>query len=290
MPIPDYQTLMLPVLQLAGDREEHPVADFRKRVAGHFHLTPEDLSQNLKSGTSLLANRVAWAIAYLHKAQFLDLTTRGVYRIAERGATFLQSNQPTLTLKTLKQFPDFVQSLQKDDSAENLGLPGLVPDDKKTPEERLEESFELLRDDLASDLLGTVKRGTPAAFEKIVVQLLVAMGYGGSLDDAGEVVGKSGDGGIDGIIKQDKLGLDVLYVQAKRWENVVGSPEIMKFSGSLTKRHASKGVFITTSYFSKDALEYVRAISQKIVLIGGKQLATLIIDYNVGVPIQRHLY
>ncbi len=136
-------------------------------------------------------------------------------------------------------------------------------------------------------LLETVKCGTPAAFEKIVVELLVAMGYGGSLEDAGEVVGKSGDGGIDGIIKQDKLGLDVLYVQAKRWENVVGSPEIVKFSGSLTKRHANKGVFITTSYFSKDAMEYVRAISQKIVLIGGKQLATLMIEYNVGVSDSR---
>ena len=156
-------------------------------------------------------------------------------------------------------------------------------DTKATPEESMESSFQVLRDALVHELLETIKSGTPAAFEQIVVDLLLAMGYGGSVEDAGRVVGKSGDGGIDGIIKQDKLGLDAIYVQAKRWKDGVGSPEIMKFSGSLTKRHANRGVFITTSTFTKDALEFVEAMPQKIVLIDGKQLASLMIENDVGV-------
>lgn len=157
------------------------------------------------------------------------------------------------------------------------------PEVKETPEESLEHSYQALRDALATELLDTIKNGTPAAFEGIVVDLLVAMGYDGSVEDAGKVVGKSGDGGIDGIVKQDKLGLDFLYVQAKRWKDAVGSPEIMKFSGSLTKKHANRGVFITTSAFTKDALEYVEEIPQRIILIDGKQLASLMIEHNVGV-------
>jgi restriction system protein len=285
MPIPDYQTLMLPVLRLTEDGNEYPVAGIRSQIANVFNLTPEDLSQKLKSGTTLLANRVGWAIAYLSKAQLLTLTARGVYRITERGATFLKANPPAITARSLRQFPEFADFQSRGDSRDGEPQPAPPPDDndRATPEERLETSFQTLRDALARELLQVLLSGTPMAFEKVVVDLIVAMGYGGSLEDAGSVVGKSGDGGIDGVIKQDKLGLDVVYVQAKRWKDVVGSPEIMKFSGSLTKRHASKGVFITTSYFSKDALEYVEAISQKIVLIDGRKLATFMIDHNVGV-------
>lgn len=160
---------------------------------------------------------------------------------------------------------------------------------KSTPEESLEISFQILRDALAQELLETIQSSAPSAFEQLVVDLLLAMGYGGSEADAGKVVGKSGDGGIDGIIKQDKLGLDVIYVQAKRWKDGVGSPEIMKFSGSLTKRHANRGVFITTSTFTKDALDFVEAMPQKIVLIDGRQLAALMIEHNVGVsPTRSH--
>jgi restriction system protein len=285
MPIPDYQTLMLPVLRLTGDGNEHPVTDIRKQIADAFQLTPEELSQKLKSGSTLFANRVAWAISYLNKAQLLTLTTRGVYRITDRGTTFLKGNPPAITAKNLRQFPEFIGFHDRGDSTDSGMQPPTVSDDndKETPEERLETSFQILRDALAGELLQVLLSGTPGAFEKVVVDLLVAMEYGGSLEDAGSVVGKSGDGGIDGVIKQDKLGLDVVYVQAKRWQNVVGSPEIMKFSGSLTKQHASKGVFITTSYFSKDALEYVEAIPQKIVLIDGVKLASFMIDHNVGV-------
>ena len=285
MPIPDYQTLMLPVLRLTGDGDEHPVARIRSRIAIAFNLTPEDLSQKLKSGTTLFANRVGWAIAYLSKAQLLTLTARGVYRITERGSAFLKANPPAITAKSLRQFPEFADFQNRGDSRSSETPPSASPDDndRATPEERLESSFQILRDALARELLEVLLSGTAAAFERVVVDLIVAMGYGGSQEDAGSVVGKAGDGGIDGVIKQDKLGLDVVYVQAKRWKDVVGSPEIMKFSGSLTKRHASKGVFITTSYFSKDALEYVQAISQKIVLIDGVKLASFMIDHDVGV-------
>ena len=285
MPIPDYQTLMLPVLRLTDDGNEHPVTDIRNQIADAFQLTPEELSQKLKSGSTLFANRVAWAISYLNKAQLLTLTTRGVYRITDRGATFLKGNPPAITAKNLRQFPEFINFHGRGDSSDSEAQPSAASDDndKETPEERLESSFQILRDALAGELLQVLLSGTPAAFEKVVVDLLVAMGYGGSLEDAERVVGRSGDGGIDGVIKQDKLGLDVVYVQAKRWKDVVGSPEIMKFSGSLTKRHAGKGVFITTSYFSKDALDYVEAIPQKIVLIDGAKLASFMIDHNVGV-------
>jgi len=283
MAIPDFQSLMLPVLRVTEDGTEHAVTEIRKKISEGLDLTPEELSQKLKSGTTLLANRVAWAIAYLNKAQLLKLTARGVYQITDRGAIFLKGNPPTITTRNLKQFPEFV-GFQVVGGPSNIGPQFLkVSEEKQTPEEKLEDGFQMLRDALASDLLQGMMSGTPGAFEKVVVDLLVAMGYGGSLEDAGKVVGKSGDGGIDGVIKQDKLGLDAIYVQAKRWHDVVGRPEIMKFSGALTKKHANRGVFITTSTFTKDALDYVDAIQQKIVLINGKQLANLMIEHNVGV-------
>jgi restriction system protein len=201
-----------------------------------------------------------------------------------------KDNPVEIELKTLRQFPEFVRFEGKTSESEvgSESEPTTLQvvqtnDGKSTPEELLENSYQILQDALATELLETIKGGTPAAFEKIVVDLLVAMGYGGSVEDAGKVVGKSGDGGIDGIIKQDKLGLDFLYVQAKRWKDVVGSPEVMKFSGSLTKKHANRGVFITTSMFTKDALEYVEEMPQRIILIDGRRLASLMIEHNVGV-------
>ncbi len=285
MPIPDYQTLMLPVLRLTEDGNEHRVTEIRRQIADAFHLTPEELSQKQKSGSTVFANRVAWALAYLNKAQLLTPTAKGVYRIAERGSTFLKGNPPAITAKTLRQFPEFVGFYDRGDSSDGEAMTPATSTyaDSETPEERLEKSFQVMQDALAEELLQALLNSTPASFEQIVVDLLVAMGYGGSVEDAGKVVGKSGDGGIDGIIKQDKLGLDVIYVQAKRWGNVVGSPEIMKFSGSLTKKHANRGVFITTSTFTKDASEFVEAMPQKIVLIDGKQLASLMIEHDVGV-------
>ncbi len=284
MPIPDYQSLMLPVLRLVGDRKEHSLAEMRQGIAADLGLSEDELAERLASDTqTVFANRIAWAVQYLKAAAVLQPVRRGVYRITDRGLSLLKEKPAEITVKRLRQFPEFLDFNKRASIPDAAATTPGATDTKATPEESLEQSYQALRDALATELLDTIKNGTPAAFEKIVVDLLVAMGYGGSVEDAGKVVGKSGDGGIDGIIKQDKLGLDFLYVQAKRWKDVVGSPEIMKFSGSLTKKHASRGVFITTSVFTRDALEYVEEMPQRIILIDGKHLASLMIEYNVGV-------
>jgi restriction system protein len=284
MPIPDYQSLMLPLLQLLKDRREHPVSDLRQQMATELALTDEELAERLASDTTtVFMNRIGWAVQYLKSAGVRSVR-RGVYEITDRGLSLLKNQPFEVSVKTLRQFPEFMQFEGKSLETEQTAIPVAQPGDTKaTPEESMEASFQVLRDALVHELLDTIKNGTPAAFEQIVVDLLVAMGYGGSVEDAGRVVGKSGDGGIDGIIKQDKLGLDAIYVQAKRWKDGVGSPEVMKFSGSLTKRHANRGVFITTSTFTRDALEFVEAMPQRIALIDGKQLASLMIDNDVGV-------
>lgn len=285
MPIPDYQSLMLPVLRFSGDRKEHTLAEFRQRIAPEFALSEQELAERLASDSqTIFANRIGWAVQYLKAAVALKSVKRGVYQITDRGIAILKEKPSEITVKTLRQFPEFLEFHGKGTASESAEVSAVPSSEiKATPEESLEQSYQTLREALATELLETIKSGTPAAFEKIVVDLLVAMGYGGSVEDAGKVVGKSGDGGIDGTIKQDKLGLDFLYVQAKRWKDVVGSPAIMKFSGSLTKRHANRGVFITTSWFSPDALEYVKEMPQRIILIDGKHLASLMIEHNVGV-------
>ena len=260
MPIADYQSLMLPVLRFAGDRAEHSLAEFRQRIAAEFNLSEQELAERLASDSqTVFANRIAWAVQYLKAAVALKSVRRGVYQITDRGLALVKEKRSEINARTLRQFPEFVEFHAKGTASDSEAVATIPsPGIKETPEESLEHSYQALREALATELLETIKGGTPAAFEKIVVDLLVAMGYGGSVEDAGKVVGKSGDGGIDGIIKQDKLGLDFLYVQAKRWKDVVGSPEVMKFSGSLTKKHANRGVFITTSWFSPDAIEYVK--------------------------------
>jgi len=281
MPIPDYQSLMLPILRLAGDRKEHSVAEFRQRIAPEFNLSEHELAERLASDSqTVFANRIGWAVQYLKAAAVLKAVRRGVYQITDRGLALLKEKPTEINARTLRQFPEFLEFHEK--GTEAVVTPP-SPEVKETPEESLEHSYQALREALATELLETIKSGTPAAFEKIVVDLLVAMGYGGSVEDAGKVVGKSGDGGIDGIMKQDKLGLDFLYVQAKRWKDLVGSPEVMRFSGSLTKKHANRGVFIRTSFFSKDALEYIEETPQRIILIDGRRLASLMIEHNVGV-------
>lgn len=289
MPIPDYQSLMLPVLLQLSDRRAHAVADVRQRIAAELNLSDEELAERLASDTTtVFLNRIGWAVQYLKSAGLIRSVRRGVYEITDRGLAMLRSNPADITLKHLRQYPEFVAFEGKGSDSETPDpvLPSATHP-TSTPEELLEKSFQTLRDALALELLESLRNGTPAAFERTVVDLLVAMGYGGSVEDAGKVVGRSGDGGIDGIIKQDKLGLDAIYVQAKRWEDSVGSPEIMKFSGSLNKRHANRGVFITTSTFTRDALVFVEGLSQKIVLIDGKLLASLMIEHNVGVSSTR---
>ena len=283
MAVPDFQSLMLPILQIASDEQEHSGSETSEKLAKKFGLSESDLNEKLPSGRqSRFTNRIAWARVHLKGAGFLESTGRGLYRITPLGVKVVRENPPLINLKFLSQFSEYqkfrslTRSSQKPEEIE--------PDeDKQTPEELLEQSYLSLRRSLARDLLERVKMCTPQFFENLVVDLLVAMGYGGSHKDAGKAVGQSGDGGIDGIIKEDKLGLDVVYIQAKRWEGNVSRPVVQGFAGSLEGQRARKGVLITTSGFSQDAKEYVKQIEKKIVLIDGEQLAQHMIDFGVGV-------
>jgi len=301
MPIPDYQTLMLPLLRLAGDAQEHRFRDAIEQLASEFSLTDEERGTMLPSGTApQFDNRVGWARTYLKQAGLLESQKRGVFRITPRGLELLTKNPTRIDNSTLEQFPGYLAfRLRRSDekptdaatsSASVAGqVPqGIEPASDSTPEELFSQAYQRLRNNLEAELLEQVKAASPAFFERLVIDLLVAMGYGGSRQDAGRAIGRSGDGGIDGIIKEDKLGLDVIYVQAKRWEGTVGRPEIQKFAGALQGQRANKGVFITTSGFSKEAEEYAGVISSKIILITGEQLSKLMVDHNVGVsPISK---
>jgi restriction system protein len=273
------------VLQQVSDGNEHSTAELRNQVAETLALTPEDVTQKLPSGVqTVFANRLAWSTVYLAKAGALDRVKRGVFRITDRGRELLGLNIPKITIENLSKYAEFVAFREGSRSVEE-DQQDAKHERVETPEEQLANAHKTLRDSLANDVLDAVKRGSPAFFEELVIDLLVAMGYGGSVEDAGKAVGKSGDGGIDGIIKEDKLGLDVVYVQAKRWANPVGRPVVQEFAGSLEGVRARKGVLITTSYYSKDALEYVQKIEKRIVLIDGKQLADLMIDHDIGVNV-----
>lgn len=291
MPIPDYQTIMLPLLQLLADKKEYLSKDIVTLLGKQFRLTDQELSELLPSGQSLLfANRVGWARTYLKKAGLLDAPKRGMVSITERGLEVLKKKPKKVDNNLLKQFPEFLefQNIKKED-VEISGHSDSAQTEKQTPEETIDLAYQNIRQSLAQELTDTVRRLSPTFFERLVVELLVKMGYGGSIKDAGRAIGKTGDEGIDGTIKEDKLGLDIIYIQAKRWQagNVVGRPELHKFVGALAGQGAKKGIFITTSSFSKDALNYAPKNETKIVLIDGVQLAQLMIDYNLGVSVQR---
>lgn len=298
MPIPDYQTLMLPLLRLAGDSQEHRFREAIEQLAVEFSLSDEERATMLPSGTAaLFDNRVGWARTYLKQAGLLESRKRGIFRITTRGVELLGKNPSRIDNATLEQFPEFLafklrRSDEKPPAATMLvqtetltrERPATAPTSSDfTPEELFSQAYQRLRSNLEAELLEQVKAASPAFFERLVIDLLVAMGYGGSRQDAGRAIGRSGDGGIDGIIKEDKLGLDVIYVQAKRWEGTVGRPEIQKFAGALQGQRANKGVFITTSGFSREAEDYAGVISSKIILINGEQLSSLMVDHNVGV-------
>lgn len=274
------------MLSFAGDRKEHTNNEALENIVEVFHVTPADREILLASGKqSILANRVGWARTYLKKAGLLESNQRATFRITEAGIKVLQQKPSSITDKFLMQFPEF-QEFQKRHKTKK-GTPNGIETISKTPLETLEDSYLALRSSLADELLTSVTGCSPSFFENLVVELLVSMGYGGSISDAGKTIGKSGDGGIDGIIKEDKLGLDVVYIQAKRWNTPVGSKEIRSFVGALAGQKANKGVFITTSNFTKDALTYVQAIAQKVILIDGQQLAQLMIDYDIGVSLEK---
>jgi restriction system protein len=284
--IPDYQSIMLPLLKQLADQKEHSISDLTEALAIEFQLTEDERRALLGSGAqTIFHNRVGWAKTYLKKAGLLNNPRRAVVKITPRGIDTLGKNLNAINVTYLKQFPEFVefQSVKKTDS----DSVGEVSDEaaSETPEEILDRAYRNIRETLAQELITKVLTLSPAFFERLVVELLVKMGYGGSIQDAGKAIGKSGDGGIDGTIKEDKLGLDIIYIQAKRWnrDNTVGRPEIQKFVGALAGQGAKKGVFITTSSFTKEALDYTPRNETKVVLIDGEQLAQLMIDYNLGV-------
>ena len=283
MAIPDYQSIMLPLLRFVSDGNEHSLRESIEGLAVKFGLTETEKKELLPSGQQpTFDNRVAWARTYISKAGLLEPTRRGYFRITKRGRELLAMNYSEITVKLLQQFPEFIEFRSKHrQRVENAEGP--EEEILKTPAELLESAYQKLREDLSSELLKVVKECSPRFFETLVIDVLVKMGYGGTRKDAGKAIGQSGDEGIDGIINEDRLGLDVIYIQAKRWQGPIGRPEIQKFAGALQGHRAKKGVFITTSTFTKDAEDYVAKIDSKIILIDGDELAQLMIDNNVGV-------
>lgn len=283
MAIPDFQTLLLPLLKFLSDGEEHSLQGAYDALASEFELSENERKELLPSGQQeRFKNRVAWARTHLKKAGLLEATRRGHICITPRGRQVLNQNPTRIDIKYLSQFEEFRQFRSPRDSNDDE-ISTTADEPTVTPEEALEIAHKRLRDNLASELLQQIKSGSPSLFEKTVVELLLKMGYGGSRQDAGRAIGRSGDEGIDGIIKEDRLGLDIIYIQAKRWENTVGRPEVQKFAGALQGQRARKGILITTSGFSKEAVEYAARIENKIVLIGGEQFTQLMIDHNLGV-------
>ena len=289
---------MLPLLQLLADDREHGLPDYVDAMAEHFGLTPSERQEVLPSGRqTTIRSRVGWAATYLSKAGLVERSGRGRIRITGVGKQVLAANPTHIDNAYLEQFPEFLafRAIRPQPDAS----PGPAPraetgrttpppadqsrTDDMSPEELLEKSYQQVRDDLAQQLLSRIKAAPPEFFERVVVDLLVAMGYGGSRADAGQAIGKAGDGGIDGIIKEDRLGLDFVYLQAKRWEGPVSRPTVQGFAGSLEGQRARKGVLITTSRFTREAEEYVQRIEKRIVLIDGERLAQYMLDFGVGV-------
>lgn len=289
MAVPDYQSLMLPLLEFVSEKGgDVSASEAYDALAKRLDLSQGDLREVLPSGSQgTFENRVGWAATYLKKAGLLEPVRRGVYRLSRRGEELLAKRPARIDVNLLSSYPEFVEFRQrKGTRATQKGAVSTVSADKApvTPSEALESAYENLRDELADELLSKVKTASPSFFERLVVELLVKMGYGGSRLDAGKAIGGSGDGGIDGIIKEDKLGLDVVYIQAKRWDsNAVGRPDVMQFAGALQAQKAGKGILITTSRFTDEARTYVTQIGSKIVLVDGEQLADLMIDHDVGV-------
>jgi len=284
MAIPDYQTCMLPFLRYLGDGKEHSLREAEEGLAEHFKLSPAERAELLPSGQQgIFKNRIGWARTYLKKAGLLEAPRRAVFKITERGLQALASNPARIDAKYLEQWPEFIEFRDISKTGNESALPAEQPLAKTTPEEAIELAHQGLREQLAQELLARILSCSPIFFEQLVVELLVKMGYGGSRRDAGERIGQAGDGGIDGIIKEDRLGLDTIFIQAKRWQGSVGRPEIQKFVGALQGQRAKKGVFITTSAYTPDAVDYASRIDTKVVLIDGKQLAGLMIDFDVGV-------
>jgi restriction system protein len=277
---------MLPLLELVSDGKDHLMKDVARGLADRFALTDDERRELLPSGQqTIISNRVAWAKAHMKMAGLLENPVRGYIRISEAGRARLDTEPEKINLRVLRRYPSYLEFARKSQPTEREEGDN-HDEEPKTPKEVIDSAYKTLRAALAKELLERVRASSPHFFEEIVVRLLVAMGYGGSLADAGQRIGKAGDGGIDGIIKEDRLGLDVVCIQAKRWEGTVGRPVVQAFVGSMEMYRARKGVLLTTSGFSSDALEYVNRIeSKRVVLIDGETLSDLMIDYSIGVSV-----
>jgi len=284
MAIPSYEEMMLPLLKHVSDQDTHPLSELREFLALQFKISDEEKNRILPSGVqTYFSNRVHWARTYLLKAGLIISPQRGYVKITSEGLNALKENPERIDSKYLEKFPDFQEFISKSLEKKSKTNYKIIDHTTENPRELMESVYEKLRLNLMDELISNIKSCSPDFFEKLVVDLLLKIGYGGSRLDAGRAIGGTGDGGIDGIIKEDKLGLDTIYIQAKRWEGTVGRPEIQKFVGALLGQKAKKGIFITTSKFSPDAKEYVKGIESRIVLIDGEQLANLMIDNDIGV-------
>ena len=290
MPIPKYQELMLPILKIASNGIEHNFRDLIETLAKEFELTEKEKRELLANGQPIFDNRVGWAKTYLKKAGLIEIPKRGIFKITDRGLEVLKNNPKKINNQVLMEYTEFAEFFKPSISEKNKiqDKPCLL-DTEKTPEETIEYLVKDLRHQLADDLLERIKQNSPTFFENLVAELLLRMGYGSSKQDILQSTGKSGDEGIDGIIKEDVLGLDKIYIQAKKWQGNVSRPEIQKFAGALQMQNAHKGIFITTSGFSKEALGCISKFNSNIVLIDGEKLAELMITYNLGVQI-KHTY
>ena len=292
MALPDYQTLMRPVLAVLEDEGEHTARAIRDSIAEQFELTQEQLEERLPSGRdTTFRNRVGWALTYLYRAGLCDRPRRSVYRINDRGRQILARHPDRIDNAVLEGFSEFRAFRARDPDAptsiRDPRAPAAPPpdDSSATPEERAAAAYRELRTALASEVLERVREQSADFFEQVVLDVLQAIGYGGPREDAAERLGRSGDGGVDGVIREDKLGLDLIYVQAKRWANTVGRPDIQQFVGALNGQRASKGVFITTSAFSREAIDFADSVNPRVILVDGTELAELMLDHDVGVTV-----
>lgn len=285
MAIPTYEEFMYPFLGYLKDQKEHTLSELNESLIQHFNLTKEDLEEMIPSGKQrVFINRFGWARTYLKNAGLIESPRKTVFKITNRGLSII--NNPSITSvndSVLKQFPEYVAFKKGSSSNVDTQIEPANTDTSKTPLELLTENYSLIKQAIQEELLEKIMSNSPQFFEQLIVDLIVAMGYGGSVADAGKAVGKSGDGGIDGVIKEDILGLDKIYLQGKRWSNPVSRPDIQAFVGSLVGFKANKGIFITTSRFTKEAIDYAEGIEKSLILIDGQRLTDLLFEFNVGV-------
>ena len=290
MAVPDFQALMLPVLKCAA-QGEMTVSDCVQKAIEEFNLSSDEVNKLLPSGKqTYLNNRTHWAKFYLSRAKLVELVSRGRFRITQRGKDLLATAPTKISKKTLETYPEYLEwwnsvGSNPDGGQASAPIASASTSDSSTPEEEIEASHRALLAQLKAEIIDRVQTISPAAFEQLIIDLLLKMGYGGGRADMGEAIGKPGDGVIDGVIKEDPLGLDIVYIQAKRYasDHAIGRPEIQNFSGSLDGVGATKGIYVTSSSFTTGARDYAKKIAKRIILIDGADLARLMIQHNIGV-------